>query len=142
MEIINFSSNYVKFFMNLVFDHTKVNDLFYHTNLSHEVPLSFVLWSFQVLGKYLMDYGKRIGKSLSLGMPKAPQGNIQGISKQLSLGMPQNASPLLSLTLSVTLLEAIFLFTTWYVFCLERHFIFFCFACCLNKIPRSEILKW
>ena len=35
--------------------------------------LSFVLWSFQVLGKDLMDYGIRSGKSLSLGMPKAPQ---------------------------------------------------------------------
>ena len=40
--------------------------------------LSFVLWSFQVLGKDLMDYGIRSGKSLNLGMPKAPQGNIQG----------------------------------------------------------------
>ena len=28
--------------------------------------------------KDLMDYGIRSGKSLSLGMPKAPQGNIQG----------------------------------------------------------------
>ena len=35
-------------------------------------------WSFQVLGKDSMDYGIRSGKSLSLGMPKAPQGNIQG----------------------------------------------------------------
>ena len=33
--------------------------------------LSFVLWSFQVLGQYLMDYGIRSGKSLSLGMTKA-----------------------------------------------------------------------
>ena len=32
--------------------------------------------------------------SLSLGMPKAPQGNIQGISKQQILGMPRKASPL------------------------------------------------
>ena len=32
--------------------------------------LSFVLWSFQVLGKDLMDYGTRRGKSLSLGMPQ------------------------------------------------------------------------
>ena len=32
--------------------------------------LSFVLWSFQVLGKDLMDYGIRSGKSLSLGMPR------------------------------------------------------------------------
>ena len=32
--------------------------------------LSFVLWSFQVLGKDSMDYGIRRGKSLSLGMPR------------------------------------------------------------------------
>ena len=40
--------------------------------------LSFVLWSFQVLGKDSMEYGIRSGKILSLGIPKAPQGNIQG----------------------------------------------------------------
>ena len=38
----------------------------------------------------------RNDKTLSLGMPKAPQVNIQGISKQLSLGMPRKASPLSS----------------------------------------------
>ena len=36
--------------------------------------------------------------------------------------MPQKASPLSSPTLSVTSLGAIFLFVTWYEFCLERHF--------------------
>ena len=30
---------------------------------------------FMFLGKDLMDFGIRSGKSLSLGMPKAPQGN-------------------------------------------------------------------
>ena len=40
--------------------------------------LSTVLWSFQVLGKVLMDNEIRSGKSLILGMPKAPQGNIPG----------------------------------------------------------------
>ena len=58
--------------------------------------LSFVLWSFQVLGKDSMDYGIRSGKSLRLGMPKAPQGNIQRTTKILSLGMPRKASPLSS----------------------------------------------
>ena len=58
--------------------------------------LSFVLWSFQVLGKDSMDYGIRSGKSQSLGMPKAPQGNIQTTTKSLSLGMPRKASPLSS----------------------------------------------
>ena len=40
--------------------------------------LSFVLWSFEVLGKDSMDYAIRSGKSLRLGIPKGPQGNIQG----------------------------------------------------------------
>ena len=33
---------------------------------------------FKFLGKDLMDFGIRSGKSLILGMPKSPQGNIQG----------------------------------------------------------------
>ena len=36
---------------------------------------------FKFLGKDLMDFGMRSGKSLSLGMPKAPQGKIQGQPK-------------------------------------------------------------
>ena len=92
--------------------------------------LSFVLWSFQVLGKDSMDYGIRSDKTLSLGIRKATQGNIQGRSKQLILGMPRKASPLSSPTLSVTSLEAISLFITWYVFFLERQFILLGLACC------------
>ena len=54
-------------------------DLFSYTNGAFtSFLLSFVLWGFQVLGEDSMDYGIRSGKSLSLGMPKAPQGNIQG----------------------------------------------------------------
>ena len=40
------------------------------TELTKFSILSIVLWSFQVLGKVLMDYGTRSGKSLSLGMPR------------------------------------------------------------------------
>ena len=36
---------------------------------------------FKFLGKDLMDFGIRSGKSLRLGMPKAPQGKIQGQPK-------------------------------------------------------------
>ena len=36
---------------------------------------------FKFLGKDLMDFGIKSGKSLSLGMPKAPQGKIQGQPK-------------------------------------------------------------
>ena len=65
------------------------------TELTRFSTLSFVLWSFQVLGKDLMDYGTRSGKSLSLGMPMAPQGNPR-TPKSQSLGMPRKASPLSS----------------------------------------------
>ena len=90
--------------------------------------LSFVLWSFQVLGKDSMDYGIRSGKSLSLGMPKAPQGNIQGQPRAQAWGC-HGRHPLFRLHSSVTLLGAIFLFATWYVFCLERQFILLGFSC-------------
>ena len=36
---------------------------------------------FKFLGKDVMDFGIRSGKSLSLGIPKAPQGKIQGQPK-------------------------------------------------------------
>ena len=36
---------------------------------------------FKFLGKDLMDFGIRSGKSLSLGIPKALQGKIQGQPK-------------------------------------------------------------
>jgi hypothetical protein len=40
-----------------------------------------------------MDDGIRSGKSLSLGMPKAPQGKILRRLKRLSLGMPPSGIP-------------------------------------------------
>ena len=61
--------------------------------------VEFCVVKFSSFGKDLMDYGIRSGKSLSLGMPKAPQGKIQGQPKSLSLGMPRKASPLLSLSI-------------------------------------------
>ena len=65
------------------------------TELTRFSTLSFVLWSFQVLGKDFMDYGTRSGKSLSLGMPMAPQDNLSTPKSQRS-GMPRKASPLSS----------------------------------------------
>ena len=53
-------------------------DLFSYTNRAYEFSIKFCVVKFQVLGKDSMDYGIRSGKSLSLGIPKAPQGNIQG----------------------------------------------------------------
>ena len=65
------------------------------TVLTRFSTLSSVLWSFQVLGKDLMDYGTRSGNSLSLGMPMEPQDNLR-TPKIQSLGMPRKASPLSS----------------------------------------------
>ena len=130
MEMIRYSRNCVREIMNLVFDSTKVNDLLYHTNLSRKVLLSFVWLKFSSFGWDINMRRIRSVKTLSLGIPKAPQDNIQGIPKQLSLGMPRMASPLSSLTLSVTSLGAMFSFVTWYVFCLERQFILLEFAFC------------
>ena len=122
--MICYSRHCVETIMNIVFDSTKVKWFaLYHTNLSHEVPLSFVWLKFSSFGWDVNMRRIRSDKTLSLGMPKAPQGNIQGRSKQLSLGMPRKASPLSSPTLSVTSLGAMFLFVTWYVFCLECHFL-------------------
>ena len=59
-------------------------------------PLSFVCWSFQVLGEIMISKGIRSGKILRLGITKSPQGNIQGRPKRQSLGMPRMASPLSS----------------------------------------------
>ena len=98
--------------------------------------LSFVLWSFQVLGKDLMDYGIRSGKSLSLGMPMEPK-DIQGKPKSEAWGCP-GRHPLFRLLPSVTLLGAIFLFTTWYVFCLER---LVWFESLLFSLPQSSFLN-
>ena len=63
---------------------------------------------FKFLGKDLMDYGIRSGKSLILAMRKAPQVNISTILKHLSLGMPRLASHLSSLTIIGIL---------WFLFC-------------------------
>ena len=78
MEKLEYSRYYTNINKEWVHNSTKSGDLFSYTNGSLDFLLSFVLWSFQVLGKDLMDYGIRSGKSLSLGMPKASQGNIQG----------------------------------------------------------------
>ena len=56
-------------------------DLFSYTNGAYEFSVESCVVKFSSLGKDLMDYGIRRVKSLRLGMPKAPQGNIQGQPK-------------------------------------------------------------
>ena len=49
----------------------------YHTNPSHEVPLSFVWLKFSSFGWDIDMRRIRSDKTLSLGIPKSPQGKIQ-----------------------------------------------------------------
>ena len=96
MEKLEYSIYYARKIMNQFTIVPKVVDrIIILTDLT-KFLLSFVCWSFQVLGEITMDEGIRSGKTLTLGMPKAPQGNIQGRLKRLSLGMPRMASPLSS----------------------------------------------
>ena len=66
------------------------------------------------------------------GTPKI----IQGHQKVKAWGCP-GRHPLFRLLPSVTLLGAIFLFTTWYVFCLER---LVWFESLLFSLPQSSLL--
>ena len=94
--------------------------MFSFSNGAHEIfcwVLCCEVFKFWV--KDLMDYGTRSGKSLSLGMPKAPQGKIQGHQKIKSWGCPRR-HPLFRPLPSVIYLELYFYSPTWYVFCLER----------------------
>jgi hypothetical protein len=54
----------------------KVYDMFIILTDLTRFLLSFVCWSFQVLGEITMDEGIMSGKTLSLGMPKAPDTSI------------------------------------------------------------------
>ena len=82
--------------MNLILIVPKWMICLYHTNPSREVLLSFVWLKFSSFGWDIDMRRIRSVNTLSLGMPKAPQGNIQGQPKSLSLGMPRMASPLSS----------------------------------------------
>jgi hypothetical protein len=96
MEKLEYSRYYARAFMNLFITVPKVDDWFIILTDLTKFLLSFVCWSFQVLGEITMDEEIRSGKTLILGMPKPPQGNIQGRPKRLSLEMPRMASPLSS----------------------------------------------
>ena len=80
-----------------------------------------IMKAYHVLNKNIAPSKVTDERRRKRGCQRHPRGNIQVRSKQLSLGMPRNASPLLSPTLSVTSLGAMFSFVTCYVFCLEHH---------------------
>ena len=78
-------------------------DLFSYTNGAYEFSVEVLCCEvFKFLGKDLMDFGIRTGKSLNLGMPRHPNVKFKSAGRH----------PLFHLLPSVTLLGAIFLFTT------------------------------
>ena len=117
------------------------------TELTRFSTLSFVLWSFQVLGKDLMDYGTRSGKSLSLGMPKAPQDNLMTPNSQ-SLGMPWKASPLSSTSIGNFTWSYIFIHHMKYVLlgasCMIWFFDFLVYhyhTCCTHLLIETHMIR-
>ena len=75
-----------------------------------------------------MDEGIQSGKSLSLWIPEAPHGNIQGL-QATKLGDASEGIPSFLYQLSLILLGAIFLFVTYHEFCLERHVLYESLLC-------------
>jgi hypothetical protein len=99
-----------------------------------------------------MDEGILSGKSLSLGIPEAPQGNILRILKCLSLGTPSSSIPSLFQQPSVFYLELYFysshiMIFAWSVLYYMR-LCLFCFLVCHNYpcwthlFERAKIRLW
>ena len=82
MRKLEYSRYYTNINKEWVHNSIKSGDLFSYTNEAYEI-FCWVLCCevFMFFGKDLIDYGIRSGKSLSLRMPKAPQGKIQGQQK-------------------------------------------------------------
>ena len=87
-----------------------------------KVLLSFVWLKFSSFGLSYDGWRNKEKKILSLGMPQDPQ-HPKLLSKNEQTtklwDAPQWHPPFLPTTIGI-LLEAIFLFVTWYVFCLEH----------------------
>ena len=107
------------------------------TGLTRFSTLSFVLWSFQVLGKRFDGLWNKEWQEPNLGDAHGTPKIIQGDQKVKAWGCP-GRHPLFRLLPSVTLLGAIFLFTTWYVFCLE-HLVWF--ESLIFSLPQSSLLN-
>ena len=84
-----------------------------------KVLLSFVWLKFSSFGLSYDGWRNKEKKSLSLGMPQHPK-LLSKNEQPTKLGDAPEWHPLFLLTTIGILLEAIFLFVTYYEFCLER----------------------
>ena len=83
-------------------------------------------WSFQVLGVIMMDHGISSSKRLSLGMPKAPHGNILKETQASKLGdAPEGIPSFVSIHQYVTWSYIFIRHMIWV--CLERRLLLFLF---------------
>ena len=89
-----------------------------------------------------LDMRRRRGNLSSLGMPNAPQVNIQRRLKRLSLGMSRKASHLSST--SIGMFSSSFcscdMCESWSVFCV--YFSFFFYAPCCYEIVHGWFIEW
>jgi hypothetical protein len=106
-------------------------------------------WSFHVLGEIFIDEGIRSSKSLSLGMPKAPQDNILRRLKHLSLGMPRVGIPSLFHQPSVFYLKLYFYsshdmcFAWSILYDMSLCFLFWVkYPCYTHLFERAKIKLW
>ena len=98
--------------------------------------LSFVLWSFQVLGERFDGLRNKEWKEPKLGNYHGTPKIIQGHQKVKAWGCP-GRHPLFRPLPSVIYLELYFYSPTWYVFCLERLVLF---VSLLVSLPQSSFL--
>ena len=78
---MEYSRYYTNINLEWVHNSTESGDLFSYTNGAYEFSVEFCVVKFSSFGKDSMDYGIRSGKSLSLGIPMAPQDKFKGNQK-------------------------------------------------------------
>ena len=98
--------------------------------------VEFYVVKFLSFGEVSMDYGIRSGKSLRLGFPWQPKVIFKD-NQASKLGDAPDGIPSFVFNPSIKLLEAIFLFTTRYVFCLERLVLY---KSLIFSLPQSSFL--
>ena len=118
MEKLEYSIYNARIKYELVLYSTYSSDLLSYTNGSHKGSVEFCVievFKFWVILRWM----KEGCKSLSLAMPRHPK-ILSKNEKPTKLGDAPEWHPLFLLTTISILLEAIFLFVTYYVFCLEH----------------------
>ena len=106
-----------------------------YNNLSHEFLLSLLWMKLLIKRETMMWEELRRHKSSILGIPKAPRWYFKKLQASKLGDAPVGIPPFFFNNYRLVSVEPKFLFTTWYVFCLERLvwyeslLVFLCFKC-------------